>query len=92
MIGKSCRELSKTLSKGLSVVSEESLDSFLQDKSISKEEVGIPSGISGGHILVSESDAVPVWVGDRVTLMLNDQEVLIRMTQRGLKNDDKGQI
>ena len=92
VIGKSCLELSKILSKGLSVVSEESLDSLLQDKSISKEEVGIPSGISGGHILVSETDAVPVWVGERVTLMLNDQEVLIRMTQRTLKNDDKGQI
>jgi len=84
VIGKACQEFSKTLEMGVSEISEESLNSLLKTKSMPIEEVGIPSDISGGHILASETEVVPVWIGGRVTLMLNDQEVMIRMTQRGL--------
>ena len=84
VIGKACQEFSKTLEIGVSEISEESLNSLLKTKSMPIEEVGIPSDISGGHILASGTEVVPVWIGGRVTLMLNDQEVMIRMTQRGL--------
>ena len=87
VIGKACQEFSKTLSAGVTDISGVLLNNLLLRKSLTKEEVGISSDISGGHILVSGSDAIPVWVGERVTLMVNDQEVMIRMTQRGLDTD-----
>ena len=87
VVGKACQEFSKTLSTGVTDISGDLLDDLLLRKSLTKEEIGISSDISGGHILVSGTDAIPVWVGERVTLMVNDKEVMIRMSQRGLGTD-----
>ena len=74
---------------GVTKISGDSLDNLLLRKSLTKEEIGISSDTSGGHILISETEAIPVWVGERVTLMINDQELMIRMTQRGLFTDSE---
>jgi|TARA_B100000085_G_C18548997_1_gene515067 NOL1/NOP2/sun family putative RNA methylase len=87
VVGKACQEFSKILSTGVTDISGDLLDNLLLRKSLTKEEIGISSDISGGHILVSGTDAIPVWVGERVTLMVNDKEVMIRMSQRGLGTD-----
>ena len=89
VIGKACQEFSKIPPMGVTKISGDSLDNLLLRKSLTKEEIGISSDTSGGHILISETEAIPVWVGERVTLMINDQELMIRMTQRGLFTDSE---
>ncbi len=83
--GKAALELSSFMSKGITAVSEDKIDAVLQSQTLGVEEIGIPGEIKGGHILVSETEAVPIWVGAKVTIMLNRQEVLIKTKKRGLE-------
>ena len=34
---------------------------------------------------MSETEAIPVWVGGKVTIMLNEKEILIKKKQRDLE-------
>ena len=40
---------------------------------------------------MSDTEAVPVWVGGKVTIMLNEKEILIKKKQRNLEilSEDK---
>ena len=72
------------MSKGITVVSEDTIDSLLQSQLLEIGETGISEEIRGGHILVSETEGLPIWVGGKVSIMLNQQEILIKRKQRGL--------
>lgn len=82
--GKAAFELSSFMSKGITVVSEDTIDSLLQSQLLEIGETGISEEIRGGHILVSETEGLPIWVGGKVSIMLNQQEILIKRKQRGL--------
>ena len=89
--GKATLELSSLISKGITDVTEDTIDSILNSQSLELEETGISENIRGGHILMSDTEAVPVWVGGKVTIMLNEKEVLIKKKQRNLEilSEDK---
>ena len=89
--GKATLELSSVISKGITEVTEDTIDSILHSQSLELEETGISENIRGGHILMSDTEAVPVWVGGKVTIMLNEKEVLIKKKQRNLEilSEDK---
>ena len=89
--GKATLELSSLISKGITEVTEDTIDSILHSQSLELEETGISENIRGGHILMSDTEAVPVWVGGKVTIMLNEKEVLIKKKQRNLEilSEDK---
>ena len=89
--GKATLELSSLISKGITDVTEDTIDSILNSQSLELEETGISENINGGHILMSDTEAVPVWVGGKVTIMLNEKEVLIKKKQRNLEilSEDK---
>ena len=89
--GKATLELSSLISKGITKVTEDTIDSILHSQSLELEETGISENIRGGHILMSDTEAVPVWVGGKVTIMLNEKEVLIKKKQRNLEilSEDK---
>lgn len=89
--GKAILELSSLISKGITEVTEDTIDSILHSQSLELEEAGISENIRGGHILMSDTEAVPVWVGGKVTIMLNEKEVLIKKKQRNLEilSEDK---
>ena len=89
--GKATLELSSFISKGITEVTEDTIDSILHSQSLELEEAGISENIRGGHILMSDTEAVPVWVGGKVTIMLNEKEVLIKKKQRNLEilSEDK---
>ena len=88
VVGKACVELSSFLTKGITVVEEDVIDSILQSQFLDKDEINLPEQIRGGHIIASKSDSVPIWVGGKVTLMLNQSEILIKLRQRGLERED----
>ncbi len=83
--GKAALELSSLMSEGITDVSEDTIDSILNSRSLELEEAGISESIRGGHILVSKTEAVPVWVGGKVTIMMNEKEILIKKKQRNLE-------
>ncbi len=83
--GKAALELSSSMSKGITEVTEDTIDSILHSQLLELEETGISENIRGGHILMSETEAVPVWVGGKVTIMLNEKEILIKKKQRNLE-------
>ena len=89
--GKATLELSSLIKKGITEVTEDTIDSILHSQSLELEETGISENIRGGHILMSDTEAVPVWVGGKVTIMLNEKEVLIKKKQRNLEilSEDK---
>ena len=89
--GKATLELSSLISKGITDVTEDTIDSILNSQSLELEETGISENIRGGHILMSDTEVVPVWVGGKVTIMLNEKEVLIKKKQRNLEilSEDK---
>ena len=89
--GKATLELSSLISKGITEVTEDTIDSILHSQSLELEETGISENIRGGHILMSDTEAVPVWVGGKVTIMLNEKEALIKKKQRNLEilSEDK---
>ena len=89
--GKATLELSSLISKGITEVAEDTIDSILHSQSLELEETGISENIRGGHILMSDTEALPVWVGGKVTIMLNEKEVLIKKKQRNLEilSEDK---
>jgi len=89
--GKATLELSSLISKGITEVTEDTIDSILHSQSLELEETGISENIRGGHILMSDTEALPVWVGGKVTIMLNEKEVLIKKKQRNLEilSEDK---
>ena len=73
------------MSKGITEVKEDTIDSILHNQLLELEESGISENIRGGHILMSETEAIPVWVGGKVTIMLNEKEILIKKKQRNLE-------
>ena len=77
--GKATLELSSLISKGITEVTEDTIDSILHSRSLELEETGISENIRGGHIIMSDTEAVPVWVGGKVTIMLNEKEILIKI-------------
>ena len=83
--GKAALELSSLMSKGITEVKEDTIDSILHNQLLELEESGISENIRGGHILMSETEAIPVWVGGKVTIMLNEKEILIKKKQRDLE-------
>ena len=83
--GKATLELSSLISKGITEVTEDTIDSILHSQSLELEETGISENIRGGHIIMSDTEAVPVWVGGKVTIMLNEKEILIKKKQRNLE-------
>ena len=83
--GKATLELSSLMSKGITEVKEDTIDSILHNQLLELEESGISENIRGGHILMSETEAIPVWVGGKVTIMLNEKEILIKKKQRDLE-------
>ena len=83
--GKATLELSSLISKGITEVTEDTIDSILHSQSLELEETGISENIRGGHIVMSDTEAVPVWVGGKVTIMLNEKEILIKKKQRNLE-------
>ena len=89
--GKATLELSSLISKGITEVTEDTIDSILHSQSLELEETGISENIRGGHIIMSDTEAVPVWVGGKVTIMLNEKEILIKKKQRNLEilSEDK---
>ena len=89
--GKATLELSSLISKGITDVTEDTIDSIPNSQSLELEETGISENINGGHILMSDTEAVPVWVGGKVTIMLNEKEILIKKKQRNLEilSEDK---
>ena len=89
--GKATLELSSFISKGITEVTEDTIDSILHSQSLELEETGISENIRGGHIIMSDTEAVPVWVGGKVTIMLNEKEILIKKKQRNLEilSEDK---
>ena len=72
------------MTKGITEVTEDTIDSILHSQLLELEETGISQNIRGGHILMSETEAVPVWVGGKVTIMLNENEILIKKKQRNM--------
>ena len=89
--GKATLELSSFISKGITEVTEDTIDSILHSRSLELEETGISENIRGGHIIMSNTEAVPVWVGGKVTIMLSEKEILIKKKQRNLEilSEDK---
>ena len=89
--GKATLDLSSLISKGITEVTEDTIDSILHSQSLELEETGISENIRGGHIIMSDTEAVPVWVGGKVTIMLNEKEILIKKKQRNLEilSEDK---
>ena len=89
--GKATLELSSLISKGITEVTEDTIDSILHSQSLELEETGISENIRGGHIIMSDTEAVPVWVGGKVTIMLSEKEILIKKKQRNLEilSEDK---
>ena len=89
--GKATLELSSLISKGITKVTEDTIDSILHSQSLELEDIGISENIRGGHIVMSDTDALPVWVGGKVTIMLNEKEILIKKKQRNLEihSEDK---
>ena len=89
--GKATLELSSLISKGITDVTEDTIDSILHSQSLELEETGISENIRGGHIIMSNTEAVPVWVGGKVTIMLSEKEILIKKKQRNLEilSEDK---
>ena len=89
--GKATLELSSVISKGITEVTEDTIDSILHSRSLELEETGISENIRGGHIIMSDTEAVPVWVGGKVTIMLSEKEILIKKKQRNLEilSEDK---
>ena len=89
--GKATLELSSLISKGITEVTEDTIDSILHSQSLELEETDISENIRGGHIIMSDTEAVPVWVGGKVTIMLNEKEILIKKKQRNLEilSEDK---
>ena len=89
--GKATLELSSLISKGITEVTEDTIDSILHSQSLEVEQTGISENIRGGHIIMSDTEAVPVWVGGKVTIMLNEKEILIKKKQRNLEilSEDK---
>ena len=89
--GKATLELSSLISKGITDVTEDTIDSILHSRSLELEETGISENIRGGHIIMSNTEAVPVWVGGKVTIMLSEKEILIKKKQRNLEilSEDK---
>ena len=89
--GKATLELSSFISKGITEVTEDTIDSILHSRSLELEETGISENIRGGHIIMSDTEAVPVWVGGKVTIMLSEKEILIKKKQRNLEilSEDK---
>ena len=83
--GRAARELSSLMSKGITEVTEDTIDSILHSQLLELEETGISENIRGGHILMSKTEAVPVWVGGKVTIMLNEREISIKKKQRNLE-------
>ena len=74
--GKATLELSSLISKGITEVTEDTIDSILHSQSLELEETGISENIRGGHIIMSDTEAVPVWVGGKVTIKrdINQEE------------------
>ena len=89
--GKATLELSSLISKGITEVTEDTIDSILHSQSLELEETAISENIRGGHFIMSDTEAVPVWVGGKVTIMLNEKEILIKKKQRNLEilSEDK---
>ncbi|DAC07509.1 MAG TPA: hypothetical protein D7H80_04165 [Candidatus Poseidoniales archaeon] len=89
--GKAALELSSSMTRGITEVTENTIDSILHSQLLELEETGISENIRGGHILMSETEVVPVWVGGKVTIMLNEKEILIKKKQRNLEifSEDK---
>ena len=83
--GKATLELSSLIRKGITEVTEDKIDSILHSQSLELEETGISENIRGGHIIMSDTEAVPVWVGGKVTIMLNEKEISIKKKQRNLE-------
>ena len=83
--GKATLELSSLISKGITEVTEDTIDSILHSQSLELEETGISENIRGAHIIMSDTEAIPVWVGGKVTIMLNEKEILIKKKQRNLE-------
>ena len=69
----------------------DTIDSILHSQSLELEETCISEDIRGGHILMSKTEAIPVWVGGKVTIMLNKKEIFIKKKQRNLEiiNENK---
>jgi len=68
------------------------IDTLLEEGGAPVED-GVPGDIKGGLILIDSGngDCLPVWIGERISLMLGSSERLLLALQRGLtfnQNDE----
>lgn len=72
------------MKSGFTEVSLSVIDGILAGEEPVPSSIGELEGMRGGHLLTCEDLCIPVWIGGRVTLMLNESEKTVLHSQRGI--------
>jgi hypothetical protein len=72
------------MKSGFTEVSKSVIDSILAGAEPVPSSIDGLEGARGGHLLTCEDLCIPIWIGGRVTLMLNDSEKTVLHSQRGI--------
>ena len=83
IVAKAAGALIKEIDFGFTEVSRSAIDSVLLGEEPLPSVIEGLEEVRGGHILTCGDLCVPVWIGGRVSLMLNDSEKTIIHSQRG---------
>ena len=87
IIGRSSREIISEINYGHIILDGEKIDKILIDEFLLNEDFDIDiTEHKGGLILIDERDGscIPVWIGNKVSLMINDDEKRILRFMKGL--------
>jgi len=87
IIGKSAQEIIPIIDYGHIILDGKKIDKILIEEFLLNEDFDIDiSEHKGGLILIDERDGscIPVWIGNKVSLMINDDEKRILRFMKGL--------
>ncbi len=87
IIGKSAQEIIPKIDYGHIIIDGKKIDKLLIEEFLLNEDFDIDiTEHKGGLILIDERDGVciPVWIGNKVSLMINDDEKRILRFMKGL--------
>lgn len=87
IIGRSSREIISEINYGHIILDGEKIDKILIKEFLLNEDFDIDiTEHKGGLILIDERDGscIPVWIGNKVSLMINDDEKRILRFMKGL--------
>jgi hypothetical protein len=92
IIGRSSQEIISEIDYGHMTIDGEKVDKILNEEYLFNEDFDIDiTEYKGGLILIDERDGVciPVWIGNRVSLMINDDEKRILRFMKDLDISNK---